>query len=489
MEYSRKFMFPIDNTSVRTKNKYAHMILKLITEQMNMVSMIDIDDFALFDDMYPIRQDFVVKTLLEQFQRNPLFTPAFASLFHKDEENPLDLGVICTVVNSNGEIIPVKLILHPESLVNNSSWDLYDIMTMIPEDDIERFLRLNARAHHQYHEVALHYDLSDDDISESILDSAQYDICICIEKYSTFIRNLGGVVKNMKEYRVIETLMCNPNVSFSILLNIWIGAGYDSFWENPFAIGDIAIPDLYTKKPECLEEILTEIFIRCDFDVIMRDVDKINKTLTCLIAMVSFNSNWDHTMDSKFGKKVWDVIKKGWDILWIHHSPAMNIGITTDCMEHNEKYFKIMKMITELWNPSWFTPSPKKLVVAFETETRTIIEVMLGDCITIWDVNAYDSYVKCVLNKDMVRRIDIIDILKENPSLYYRQLCVEKAYFRGESAMVIGKFFFNKMIVPMRRARAYRIAKNVLSRVSEDCGKDVSKTNVVIRNIASFMTS
>jgi hypothetical protein len=483
----------METTSTLMKIKSANKILNIILKHMNYVSPIDTREFGILDEYNDeiVNHYTCIVKLLGAFQENPLFTPEFAKMFQKNKDNAKDLGIICNVKNDDGTILPVRWEIDPTFLVQNPSWDLRTILEFI-DGDVGRFLNIHGYVHPQYTEVLEELGFEDPFLSDTTeiytsykwCNAALYDRCVDVQKYADVIYDNGGINRCIKNNRIIENLICNPDVSFSQFMNILIKSGYGGFWDNPFHIYGVCIPDLYVKKPNDLRNILTELFKQCDFEKIITNKEDATIAMSCLISMVSFNNWWDVSLDSEFGERVWGLIKKGWDILWLAYSPAINIDITDDSM----KYFNVLKMITRLWNPAWFAPSYEDMMDAFESETITVMMVMMRETVVIWDHSCYDIYKKCILNKDMVCTKDIIPILKERACLYDRCMFVKKGYMKGDSGMIINKFVYNKMIIPMRRERAARVVRNVLSRVYEKRGVDITKYDRCVRIISSFIT-
>jgi hypothetical protein len=469
---------------------------------MKIVSITEIRYAGVFADEDVMSEyDIIMKLLNDNFQHNPLFTPEFASILQSNTDDPRDLGVVGQATSQNGVMRDVHLRLNPRTLADNPSWDLHTVIDMVDDPHIDNFLNEYAMNHPQYSSIMEDLGFIDEIDEQTLIHSnddyawskaALYDKHIDITKYVNGILFCKGIVRCMKETRLIECLCCNSSVSFSDFINILEGAGYDEFWSNPFQINGISLTDLYIKKHTDIREILTEIFLRCDFDDIIRDEASANYSATCLLAMVSFNNWWDSTLEDEFGERVWGLIKRSWDILWDMHKTRVHYSDTPYIpYDGREKYFEILRMITRVWNPSWFVPSYDELTIAFESENITILKVVIGDTINLWDYTTYESiYKKCIMNKDLIRTKDLIEFMRNTDiSLYDKCSCVDKACFRGDSAMIIGRFFYTKMIVPMRRARAVRITRNILSRVRERSGVSITKYSRCVRNIASFITS
>lgn len=466
----------------RTQQKIRCMIFRVFRTMLH--RMPRTEDDGLFDPDFITSEKYIIKHLFEIFQENPLFTPDYAEFAHLEHD------------------------LDHEKLMANPSWDLFDIhQTMIgdPQDILPTFIT-NAKNHPQFtafiteHKWWEHYDYQTHRIpGTSFMDSSSEMIArthggLSIRDCVSMIHAYGGIRVCTIENRIFDSMLENKGISFGIIMNILLEIGYDTFWENPFAIYDKMIPDLYIKKPDDLHEILTEIFARCDLETIIRDPKKCDSTLTCLLAMVSLNEAWDVNMDQEFGERVWYLIKTLLEIELEKHAGSLRVS--------NECIIDYIKDLAQMWNPSWYVP--KNLIQDYQDNIHdgwggsalmslhlVCAKVLKSSFNLLCDeprsfINTYESRVLC---KDMLRIRDVEPIGASSTNMYNRERFARNVTFRGEYGMIIGRFLFKKIIIPMRRARAMRLTKNVLSRVGEKSGRDVSNYSYCTKSIARFMTA
>lgn len=494
----------MSHISERTQQKTRRMIFHAIRTLLNTVPPDGtIDEF--FRMLHFDSEAEIIGHVLMFFQSNPLFTPEFSDAISSPSgssicQTDFEQFSVYGIRGSEWELDPEKLIVNPE-------WDLYDIYNTLPDDDQSKRFFLQYAEHHpqftrfmtdqgwwDYYDHRIH-GTEDSTRTETLVRCHKN---LSIADCTSIICDYGGLRNCVKENRIFNSMLQNSGISFGQIMNILLDLEYDNFWKNPFAIYGTMIHDLYIYKQDNLHEILTELFERCDLETIVRNpTDYSCNALTCLLAMVSQNKAWDVNMDSEFGGRVWFLIKILWDIEWERNVENLEkLGYYTS--DDKIDSFKYLQDLVCLWNPNFYVPDRitdnYTHIIRHGNVSRLQVicsEILQKSCILIERTpDAFvHTYETCVLNKDMLRIRDVGLVRPNITSIYNREKFASKATFRGEYGMIIGRFLFTKMIIPMRRDRGMRILKNVLSRIREKSGRDVSKYSYTMNCITSFMTS
>jgi hypothetical protein len=217
--------------------------------------------------------------------------------------------------------------------------------------------------------------------------------------------------------------------------------------------------------------------------------------MSCLLGMVCFNPAWDPTLEEEFGDRVWGLIKYMWDMEWEHSHEFVNI-------EEREYVFEWVRDLARMHNPSWYMP-PRvlKKYQYFDTNVRFITHVMvdidhtLSRSITLVDLDSgsptffMDTFEMTLVKKECIRISDIRLFARTRPPIDYRRNIIATTQLKGEYGMMIGRWFYKRVIIPNRRKRAMRLVHLVLSHSSYKSGVRAGKYAYIRNCIASYMTA
>ena len=481
----------MSHISERTNQKTRLMIFRAIRTMLHTINR-DIDD-DLLGLLHVDNESDIIKHLLRLFQLNPLFTREFYDAIRSSK----DVSQCEFSIFEPYGIVGVEWEVYSENLAANPSWDLHDILPFLPGDpqELVQFFLEHAKNHPQFIQFMIDQGWSQHINVVHGVHDVEYRMHPSITQCVNIIHTHGDLHTCMSQTRVVETMLQNPDISFGMITEILMRLEYGEFRDNPFAIHGVTIPILYTDKPNDLQEILAEIFANCDLETIVSDHTKHKHALICLLTMISKNKGWDVNMDAEFGDRVWHLIKIMWDNEWEKHKDEfIRLGYEAD---YQHRSFEYLKDLTQMWNPNWFVPDSMThefqesrggyVCVEFHIIARILNPMfsMVGH--TPGSViYLYESH---VLQKDMLRIQDVKLIGTNGTIIYNRENFTRKVTFRGEYGMIIGRFLFKKMIIPMRRKRATRVIRNVLSRLGEKSGRAVSSYSHCVNCIASFITA
>jgi len=465
----------------------AEMMLRMFKTSLSKIPSDNNEDGELYGNRFGTI-DQVTDYLIRCFQRNPLFTPDFAG------ENP-------------------EIHVHTIEIARNPSWSPQQVVELTIESgaspdqrrDVARNLRISRTEPVHECVCALVGEQPEGNAEDSryVFQGTAKTQPVSLESLVRFVRETGGFIHCTKYYRVIENVMCNPNIPFETVIHLAAQTGVpeaETQWvKNPFRTYNTeydACNWFRNKNPVNIKKLLDCVVSSHDHvrELIHAEPHQyVPCVFNCLLSLISANPVWDSQMEVLYGGVVWSLM---WDVLGemyaIQGSPLNDAERRDirDYLHHRNPSWCLSRRLCQLYADNE-VPDTLLLHRAPAPYDELCSTVTMGDGISLTMVmrDHFRYYFQTgFAHKKTLRTKDIRWFAHADMLFYSMASLADCSTLWGDAGERIADFIFRRWVIPRRRRRAIQKVRVVLHSAQERCTNRVVSYHHATSAIASFLT-